>query len=246
MQTPIKDKISVIIPVYNQEKTIADNIHAIQQKLQSIENKEFEIILVDDGSTDDTFFTMESAARQYNNMTMIMKVKNEGKGAAFLKGYCKATGDYIVLMDSDLQIDLLDLMSFFNIMDMYRAPVVTGNKRHKYSYTHYSLLRQIVSFSYNIMCRVLFGFSLRDTQCGMKLFKKWALDKVYPKLLVKRFAFDLELLMAFRENYIRIADAPVYVEEQRGKGSVNVGNIIDTARDTLAVWYRVKKGWYKC
>ena len=241
----VKEKVSVIIPVYNEEQTIARNIEKIKENLDAIsDNREFEIIVVDDGSTDDTLQAVEWM--QYSLAEIEWTLFNNGKGAAFLKGCEKVTGDYVVLMDSDMQIDIHDLESFFRISLLYNAPVVIGNKRHHYSYTHYSLVRRIISRGYNFMCRMMFGFNLRDTQCGMKLFKRSALDKIKDKLMVKRFAFDLELIVAFRENDIRIATAPVRVEKQKGSGSVNIRNIIDTARDTLAVWLRKMRGWYRC
>ena len=68
---------------------------------------------------------------------------------------------------------------------------------------------------------------------------------VMHKILVKRFAFDLELLVALKENNMRVADAPVYVTEPMGTGSVSVDNIINVAKDTMAVWWRKQNGWYK-
>ena len=243
MQT-YKEKISIIIPVYNEAERIAHNIAKIREKLSYISlNREFLLVIVDDGSIDNTEKILLDDPSNF-----VLHQSNQGKGAAFINGYKRIAGekgDYIVLMDSDLQIDIFDLEAFFNIMTVYNAPVVIGNKRHHYSYTHYTLIRRIVSWTYNLMCRLLFRIPLRDTQCGMKLFKRAALETIIPKLLVKRFAFDLELIVALREKNIRIADAPVNVAKQIGHGSVNLQNIIDTARDTLAVWYRKQKGWYR-
>lgn len=241
----VQEKVSVIIPVYNQEKTIKNDIVNLKRKLNYIGlNKDFELIIVDDGSTDETYWAIDELRGGVADYALT-KHENEGKGAAFKDGFKYAWGDYIMLIDSDAQIDCEDLHTFFNIMSLYRADVVIGNKRHLYSQVKYSPIRWIVSNTYNFVCRVLFGIRLRDTQCGFKLFKKKALTKIMPRLLVKRFAFDLELIVALRANNFRVADAPVCVSEQQGSGSVSIRNIIDTARDTLAVWYRKQKGWYK-
>ena len=235
-------QLSVIVPVYNEAKTIKMNMEYLVSELQRLEHI-FEIIVIDDGSTDDTFYKVDQLRNE--RFIVITKPKNEGKGRAFVSAYRRATYEYIALMDSDLQISPRELNTFFKIMHIYGADVVIGNKRHAYRNIHYALSRQLVSSGYNLMCRILFGISLRDTQCGLKLFKKSALDKVIDKILVKRFAFDIELIVALRENNIRIADAPVAVLKQSNRGSVNWSNIWQTAKDTLAVWYRKNKGWYK-
>ena len=137
------------------------------------------------------------------------------------------------------------IKTFFKIMDLYDADAVIGNKRHTYSNVEYPFIRKIVSAGYYLMVKILFDLPLRDTQAGFKLFRKEALDLVMNKVLVKQFAFDLELLTALRDNNIRVADAPVYVARGMGIGSVSVGTMIETFKDTLAVWWRRQGGYYK-
>jgi glycosyltransferase involved in cell wall biosynthesis len=156
-----------------------------------------------------------------------------------------ATGEYCLVIDADLQIKPIEIKTFIKLLDLYDADVVIGNKRHCYSNVEYPLRRRIVSYCYNLMNRIIFGISLRDTQCGFKLFKKSALDMVMDKVLVKRFAFDLEVMVALHDNKVRIVDAPVYVEKSTSAGSVNAENIFNTLKDTLAVFVRRQKGWYK-
>jgi hypothetical protein len=129
-------------------------------------------------------------------------------------------------------------------MELYDADAVIGNKRHPYSIVHYSPFRWVVSNTYNLLCRVLFGIQLRDTQTGFKLFKREAIEKVMRKVMVKRFAFDLELILALRESGFRVADAPVVVNKTES-GCASAGNILQTLIDTLAVFYRRSIGWYR-
>lgn len=249
MRKAVKEKVSIIVPAYNCAESIVDDLRVLQRKLEYISlNREFEIIVVDDGSTDKTFdFLHEEESTCQGACDYALRLpENSGKGAALKEGFRQAGGEYVVFMDADAQIDCQDLETFFNIMTLYRADAVIGNKRHIYSDIKYNPIRWIVSNTYNLLCRLLFDIKVRDTQCGFKLFKRRALAKVMSALLVKRFAFDLELIVAMKAQGLRIADAPVRVMPQKNAGSVSVRNIYMTLVDTLAVWYRHKiLGWYE-
>lgn len=237
-----KPNVSVIIPVYNAEKYIVKSIETITRIFYEL-GYISEIIVVDDCSTDDTLFELNSIDNLI--IKVIHKSVNQGKGFAIRTGLRFVNYDYCVVMDADLQISPYEIETFFNIMNFYNADVVIGNKRHIYSNVRYSIIRRIVSNGYHWLIKLLFQFPLKDTQCGFKLFKKDALVKTMKKVLAKRFAFDLEVLVAMRENNIRIVDAPVYVKEQKNTGSVSYKAIVETFIDTLAIFMRKNKGWYK-
>src|SRR3990167_604416 len=233
-------KISVIIPVHNEECCIRKNIDIVTDILKSL-GYEYEIIIIDDCSNDDTFLSLSLD----KSINIYRKVVCQGKGAALKTGWKMATGDYVVFADADLQISPKEIKIFFKIMDLYDADAVIGNKKHAYSNMEYPLVRKIISAGYYLMIKILFDLPLRDTQAGFKLFRKETLDLVMDKVLVKQFAFDLELLIALRDNNIRVADAPVYVAHSLGMGSVSLKTMAETFKDTLAVFYRRVNGWYK-
>ena len=233
-------KISVVIPVHNEEHCIEKNIAIVADTLNGL-GYEHEIIIIDDCSQDDTFLQLS----KQKNISVFRKVVCQGKGAALKTGWKMATGDYVVFLDADLQISPKEIKTFFKIMEFYDADVVIGNKRHAYSNVEYPFMRKIVSAGYYLIVKILFDLPLRDTQAGFKLFRKEVLDLIMDKILVKRFSFDLEILVALRDNNIRVADAPVYVSRPSGIGSVSIGTMIETFKDTLAVFYRRMKGWYK-
>ena len=168
-----------------------------------------------------------------------------GKGNAILQGLKLVKEDYVVIMDADLQIDPCDIDTFFNIMDLYNADVVVGNKYHIYSNIEYPLIRKVISFGYRLLVKVLFNLPLRDTQCGFKLFKRSVINKITPVLKETRYCLDLEMLIALRKKGIRVADAPVYVKKQDNVGSINLVNIGITFLDTIKVWVKMLKGDYK-
>lgn len=169
---------------------------------------------------------------------------HKGKGFAIKEGLKAAECGYVVFMDADMQIPPYELKSFFKVMELYNADVVVGNKRHPYSNITYTLRRKIISNGYRLLCNLLFNLHIKDTQCGFKLFKKEVLDLVIDKIKTDRYAFDLELLIAIKENGFRIVDAPVYVKKQINKGSIAYKNIWETFVDTLKIWVLKNKGWY--
>ena len=106
-------------------------------------------------------------------------------------------------------------------------------------------MRRIVSKTYNTLIQFLFQIRYQDTQCGIKLFKKHALDSVINKVNVKQYAFDLELIVALRDSKFRVVDAPVKVKKQENIGSVSLKSILKTFVDTCIIWIKKKKGFYK-
>lgn len=225
--------ISAIVPAFNEEKTILSTIEKLRQYCE-------QVIVVDDGSTDDTFYEAELGTG-----CIIRKVRPQGKGSAIKTGYKMVTSiaDYVLLIDAD-QFDPKEIDTFLRVLTLYNADAVIGSKKHEYSVVDYSFVRRIVSECYRFFIWCLFGLPLRDTQCGFKLFKREALDKVLPKVVTKQFAFDLELLVAMREQKFRIVDSPVFVYKAE-KSSIRVGHIFQTLIDTLAVWWRKQNGYYK-
>jgi len=239
----MKDSIDIIIPAFNEENCIVDNINTIKRTLNDLQI-DYSIIVIDDASEDDTALQLKGN----DNIIYYRKVVGQGKGAAIRTGMkiAKLTGHkYVAFLDADLQVKLSELKTFFKIMHLYDADVVIGSKRHKYSTVRYPLSRRIVSVGYALMVAVLFRFPLRDTQCGFKLFKKDALLTVMDKILIKRYAFDIEMLVALKDNNFRIADAPIFMSRPIGKGSVSTGSIYHIAKDTLAVWWRRKNKYYE-
>lgn len=168
-----------------------------------------------------------------------------GKGDALKNGSLSAHHPLIAWIDADMQIHPKHLVSFIKLMELYDADAVIGNKRHSWSTTRYSFIRNIISNTYNAIIRILFGISLRDTQCGIKLFKSETLKKILGNVESKKFAFDLEVICALRESKCIVIDAPVIVNQRMGIGSATPSSIIETLKETLKVWIRYRKGFYR-
>lgn len=163
-----------------------------------------------------------------------------GKGYAIKYGIDRASGDLITFIDADMSIDPAQIDGFIRLMDEVDADIVIGSKRHPDSNVGYPVFRRLQSFIYQKIIAVLFHFNLRDTQTGLKLFRRDVLMRVIPRALVKAYAFDLELLVvAHHLGYTNIIEAPVDIRQQFST-TTNLRAAWNVLMDTFAIFYRLR------
>ena len=231
--------VSVIMPAYNEARNIAGNLRETVETLSAMDC-DFEVILVDDGSSDLTYLqAAKTIAVSPTRLRVIRYDRNLGKGNALMCGFSYARGEYIVFLDADMDLHPRQLPRFFQIMQERSADAVVGSKFHRESRVEYPAVRRMYSTVYYGLVRLLFGLPLKDTQTGIKLFKAELLRRVFAKVLVKRFAFDIEVLANAHRLGYRIVDAPVTLTFSRKFGRVKMHDVIDVLKDTLAIFYRM-------
>ncbi len=232
--------LSVLMPAYNEANSIADNVCETVETMHDL-GIDFEIVVVDDGSLDGTDAAASVALRAWPDHVRVVRCpRNEGKGNALICGAAYSRGDYVAFLDADMDLHPEQLAEFFAIMDERDADAVIGSKFHPQSKVDYPPLRRVYSFFYYVLVRTLFGLPVRDTQTGIKLFKRHVLDRILPRVLVKRFAFDLELLANVHHFGYRIAEAPVTLSFQRVCSRLRLGAVWNVFLDTLAIFYRMR------
>lgn len=234
--------ISLIIPAYKQEKTIIKDLLLVK-KVMDVVSKSYEVIVVVDGQLIDK--TMDNAQKVKSKNIIITGYKhNHGKGYAVRFGMAKAKGDIIVFLDAGMDINPNGISSFLKNFYDNRADIVIGSKLHKDSHVNYPWQRTILSFGYRTLVKIFFGLSIKDTQVGFKLFRRKVLEDVLPRLLVKQYAFDIEILaVAHYLGYKRIYESPIDLNFN-GKSSITSKSfwkiIYFMLWDTTAVFYRLK------
>jgi len=232
--------VSIIIPAFKQEKTILKDLSRIQKSLKSIRYP-YEIIVVIDGAIDKTYRTVKKL--QNPQMKVYLLKKNQGKGFAVRFGMTKAKGDYIAFLDSGMEIDPNALSMLLEHLEWYDADIIVGSKRHLASKVVYPIDRKILSWGYFRLVRLLFQVKIKDTQSGVKVFKRKVLTTILPKLVVKQYAFDIEMLaVAKRLGFNKIYEAPIKLKHQFGSitDAATLSTIYHMLYDTLAVFYRLK------
>jgi len=233
--------LSVIVPVYKQEKTIKKDILNIDNTLQKIRYP-YELIIIIDGKNEDNSYKICQQIKR-KNLKIYTYKHNHGKGHAIRFGMTKTKGDYIAFIDAGMEIDPNGISMLLEHLEWYNADIIIGSKNHPASLINYPLERKIISRAAQIFSKLFLGINVKDTQAGLKIFKKQVLTKVLPRLLVKRYAFDLEILSV--ANYLgfkRIYEAPIklnYVFDSLTHAN-GLKTIYKTFVDSLAVFYRLR------
>lgn len=234
----LQGKVSVIIPAYNEEGEIVASLKETIRTFNEF-GCDYEIIVVDDGSEDKTFDKAKETAALYSNIIVKKTKENHGKGAALKEAFQYASGDFVVFLDADMDLHPGQIQTFFDIMRLDDADIVIGSKRHPNSRLNYPLERRIISSVYFFLVNLLFRLPIKDTQTGLKVFKYEVLKEVFPRILVKEFAFDLEVLVNAHHLGYKIAEAPIVLDSQRSLGRIGVSAIYTTWLDTMAIFYRM-------
>lgn len=232
---------SLIIPAFKQEKTIVKDLQQIKKTIESFTNN-YEIIVVVDGLLDKTH---QNAKKVRSSKIHVHGYpSNKGKGYAVRFGMAKAQGNIIAFIDSGMDLHPKSMQLLLTIMQASNADIVIGSKLHPYSQISYPIQRKILSLGYRTLVKTLFGLSVRDTQVGLKIFRRNVLEDVLPRMLVKRYAFDIEILaVAHHLGYTKIKEAPVFLDftDWSSVTSTNFWWVISRMLwDTAAVYYRLR------
>lgn len=232
------DLLSVIVPAYNCQ-TIAQDLRSILRYLYDL-HREFELICVVDGKKDNRDKTHKKATNvKDQNLKIYTYKENRGKGYAIRFGMARSRGGTIAFIDAGGDLNASGIGMALEHMKWYNADIIVGSKRHGASKVIYPWQRKILSFIVQRLTRYFFGLNLTDTQTGLKIFKRRVLVKILPRLLVKRWAFDLEMLaVANHLGFTRIYESPVEIVHNF---TSNVGwkAVQNFATDYLAILYRI-------
>jgi glycosyltransferase involved in cell wall biosynthesis len=205
-------KISVIVPCFNEEQTVCDNLRKIFQYLEA-NFAGFEIIAVNDGSTDKTIEELKNLSHDIP-LTIIDNFENEGKGKAVKDGILKSNNEIVMFLDADLAIPIEELNKFIaEISNGYDIVIasrfVPGGKVIQKVLWYRVIMEKVFRFIRTI---IVDNYKIKDTQCGFKVFKKDAAMKIFPLMTIKRFAFDAEIIFIAGKLKYKTKELPITLQ----------------------------------
>jgi len=231
-------KISILMPCYNEGSHIRDSLVRIGSMLEGA-SLDYEIVVVDDGSRD---ATAEEASKILDGHVKVVSYQpNRGKGYALMYGFKRVTGDVVIFMDSDLEIATPDINSY--VQALANADIAVGSKRHPQSVVEAPWLRRFLSCGFNNLAKLMTGVKIPDTQSGFKVAKRDALERIFPLLSVRKYAFDLEMLSVANLFRMRVVDLPIKVHQSV---LFSVRHIARMLVDMAGIAYRLRVlKWYQ-
>lgn len=231
-------KLSIIIPLYNEEKTIREVFKRVCEV--RVSGTQIEIIVVDDGSTDDSVVNIKDQISKIKYAKMVHHEKNSGKGAAVKTGIEEASGDYIIIQDADLEYNPADIPRLVENLDE-RVKVVYGTRLQRLPHlnkeerTFRFLIHYFGNRLLSLLTSILYGQWLTDMETCYKLFPRSALKKV--TLQARRFDFEPEITVKLLKKGFRIKEVPIVTKPR----SYKEGKKLHTIKDgSIALWTLIK------
>ncbi len=235
-------ELTIVMPCYNEGTRIYRNIIELATQVEKFCDI-FRIIVVDDGSTDDTEQEIQRAKLADSRVGVISYPENRGKGFAVRRGMLSAKSEYVAFIDADLELPPHLLEGFLKEAGD-GADIVIGSKMHPDSQVEYPFMRKVMSTGYYWFLKALFGLKLKDTQTGIKLFRTASVQPILKVMRTSRFSFDIELLAIATKKGLVIKEMPVVVNFSRNKSDrskIRFSSIMEMVRDSIRIRMYVSK-----
>jgi glycosyltransferase involved in cell wall biosynthesis len=230
----LRPRISIVIPVHNEEENIAFSLTRINHVLNSV-LPDYEILLVNDGSNDNTLALIHQQQNNDPHLRVISYSLNKGKGHAIKTGVLRSSGKVIVFLDGDRDVSPLTLRDY--IKELETCDLVIASKRHPLSIVNAPISRKFLSRGFNLLVRIMLGIKIKDTQSGLKAGDGDALRRIFKSVAVKRYAFDVELLAIANAFDLKIKEMPIDITLN---SRFKISEITKMFIDVIAVFYRYR------
>jgi len=226
--------LSIVLPAYNEEANVESAVERVSTVAQQL-GMDYEIILVNDGSTDRTGEIARELMQRIPNFRLVEHYPNRGYGGALKAGFAAATKDLIVFVPADNQFDFGEINRLLERIE--EADIVSGYRARRQD----PFIRKLNAFGWNTLVRLLFGYLCRDIDCGFKLFRREVLKHV--NLVSDGAMIDTEFLAGAKARGFRIAEVPVtHLPRVAGEATgANLGVILRAFRDLVRFRLRLSR-----
>jgi glycosyltransferase involved in cell wall biosynthesis len=226
--------VSVIVPVYNEDSNISRLLTHIKDILRHT-LLDYEVIIVNDGSTDNTLKILVKEEKLDENIKVVSYSANSGKGYAVRQGILNSKGDMVLFLDGDLDISPNEIKKY--IKELEGFDLVIASKAHPESNVKSPSHRKLLSKMYSFLVRLVVGIKVKDTQSGLKIGNGDVLRRIFEVMLVKGYAFDVELLALATRFNLKIGELPINITLN---SSFKIREIVKMFIDTLGISYRLR------
>jgi glycosyltransferase involved in cell wall biosynthesis len=239
--------VSIVLPCYNEAHRLEPGASEALERIAELLTEPFELVWVNDGSTDGTHDLLEEVRMRFPRIPMqiVGYPRNRGKGHAVQRGVLVARGDTILVMDADFSIDLHEMAGFLEDLNTY--DVVIGSKKHAQTETvqHQSPVRRFLGKSFTVFSCIILQIRCTDITCGLKGFTRKAGQDIFSRQRIERWAYDAEsLFLAARLGY-RLHERPVKWFHVEGSKVSPLGDTIRSAWDVVQIVGRYVCGGYR-
>lgn len=238
-------KLSIIIPAYNEEKRLPKTLGEIDKYLKT-QDYDYEILVVSDGSKDNTAGVVRSMQNEIKGLRIIDNKENHGKGYVVRQGLLEAKGDWRLFMDADNSTSVDQVANFLPFGDQ-GYDILIGSRDVKGAVLDppQPFYRRLVGDAFNILTQVVVGlWGIKDTQCGFKVLSAKAANIIMPKCTIDRWAFDPEILKIARKKKLKIKEVPVHWKNDL-ESKVKMTSTIKMALDLFKIRWNSIIGRYK-
>ncbi len=237
--------LSIIVPAYNEQRRLPKTLSSIDSYLRK-QPYEYEILVVNDGSKDKTAEVVEDLKVKIKNLRLVDNKENHGKGFVVRQGLLEAKGEYRLFTDADnsTSIDQVEKM-WPEVKKGYDIVIGSRDLKESIIAVPQTWIRRRLGDLFNLFTQVTCGlWGIWDAQCGFKIFTKEAVEKIFPKCKINRFAFDPEILVIAKKLGFKIKEIPVvWINEPESR--VKFKSMVKMGLDLLKIRWNLIKNVYK-
>jgi dolichol-phosphate mannosyltransferase len=226
--------LSLVIPVFNQERKISYSIEKIKQAAELVFDN-YELIVVNDGSTDNTLNILRDIEMTDRRIRIVSYTPNRGKGYAVKQGVLHSRGDIVMFLDGDLDISPASIKDYVEALNA--SDFVIASKRHPKSRVTIPRSRAFLSRAFSLLIKVAMGIPQKDTQAGFKAGKGDIMRTIFRNVSVNRYAFDVELLTIVSILQLKVMEMPVIMKIDR---KFNLKEIVNMFVDVVRISYKYR------
>ena len=222
-------RISVVLPAYNEAENIETQVRNVDDVLRDLRFDEYEILVVDDGSSDATRAICEALVSDVPKLRVIVHETNRGYAQALRSGFTEAALPLVFYTDADNQFDVRELKNLLAAIDDY--DLVCGFRIYRFD----PFSRLVLSWGYNLLVRILFRIRVRDVDCAFKLFRREIFDRIH--IESKKFFVDTEILAKASKLGMRMTEIGVrHLPRTAGESTVRPSHVVSTLVEIASMW----------